>query len=162
MYNYMYIVNTGGHKMTVKKEIELKYPEVKKDVPNSQEGKVFKKLMEFTENPKKNNFSLEDLYNNLREEDLSFALKMIMKFFKEETYLMKENENLFLIDQNEPDELYSISSSVDLLKESGLNFYKQKINTYLERGRFPEPDTIISGRKFWNKRTLMKYIEENK
>lgn len=131
-----------------------------------KEKEVFQKLIKFMEDPKNNKFEINELYNSLANDDLTFALKMINQFFSQETYLISKNSTLFLdgLESDTPystSELYNISNAVKLLNESGLNFYKQKITTYLERGKFPQPDLIVSNKKFWSTDTLKKYIAEN-
>lgn len=115
---------------------------------------VFLELIWFFENPEEANFDLKWLYNELSDDWLSFALNAIELFFKEDTYLIKEDTNSVIVS----DEYLDQAGISRFLSDRGIeNFPQNKIATYILRGKFPEPDMIISGKKFWNKTTIDKF-----
>src|SRR5699024_619438 len=91
---------------------------------------------------------------------LSFALECINFFFSEDTYLLKEKKFSII---TEDSTFYNRSDFANFLLEHydkhGINFSRQMINTYLKRGRIPEPDIVIGKTKYWQKETCNQYLD---
>lgn len=118
--------------------------------------RTFLKLIWFFEKPGSNDFDLKNLYMQLKDEWLVFALDVIDFYFKEDTYLIQESTDLVLISDDYLDQ----NGASRYLESKGLNFPQGKIATYILRGKFPREDLIISGKKFWRKSTIDKYASE--
>lgn len=118
--------------------------------------RTFLKLIWFFEEPESNDFDLKNLYMQLKDEWLVFALDVIDFYFKEDTYLIQESTDSVLISDDYLDQ----NGASRYLESKGLNFPQGKIATYILRGKFPREDLIISGKKFWRKSTIDKYASE--
>jgi hypothetical protein len=124
------------------------------DELESEVEKVFLQLVWFFEEPEINDFDLKNLYLQLENEWLVFALDVINYYFKKDTYLIQENIDSVLVSDDYLDQ----SGASRYLEEIGLkNFSQSKIATYIYRGTFPKEDLLISGKKFWRTNTLDKY-----
>ena len=121
---------------------------------------TFLRLLKFVENPNEQ-FEINELYSNLNGEELKFALEVINTFFKKDTYLLAEvSEDIYL--DGDTSHLYNMSNFAKKINNEGIRFYRQKVNTYLERNKFPQPDIVVSGVKHWKEETVLKYIQELK
>lgn len=121
--------------------------------------KTFLELACFFEEPNKNSFDLSSLYNYLDNDWLEFALELITIYFREDTYLI-QNPSYSLI--KDGSEYVSLSQFAKELNSKGLNYNRQKLNLYYSRGKIPQPDLIIGGTKYWNKKTVQDYYEQEK
>lgn len=132
-----------------------KYVELDENELNKEE-KTLLKLITFFENTPENNFNLLDLYLNLSDEWLELSLKAIQTFFEKDTYLLSSNKNNHSIIAND---YLNQKDFVDFLNEKGINFSEAKMSMYVKREVMPEPDLIISNKRFWLKETCEKYLQ---
>lgn len=117
---------------------------------------TFLRLLWFFDNPEKENFNLELIYQTLSDSWLSLALESIFIFFKKDTYLLQDPKFSLV---KESDTFYNQSDFANFLNENNHeNFSRQMVHTYLKRGLFPEPDLIIGNTKYWKKETSINYL----
>lgn len=79
-------------------EIEEKQEFIKSLNTNER---TFLKLISFLENPNKNNFDLQEIYQLTDHNWIKFALDVIKLFFSKDTYLDHKPSNSFITDDNE-------------------------------------------------------------
>lgn len=122
---------------------------------------VFLQLIWFFENPEKENFSLELLYNHLSDEWLSLAIESIYTFFHNDTYLLKK-PNFSLV--NDDSIYFNQSDFAKFLNENkhlhGMNFSRQMVGIYAKRKTIPEPDLVINNINYWLKETCQNYLDQ--
>lgn len=118
---------------------------------------TFLKLAWFFENPDKENFNLETLYKTLEDEWLEFALEVIDLFFKNDTYLIKNQTTSFVTEKST---YLNQSQFADYLKEHGLTYNRSKVNTYMKRGKLPGPDLVVGSTKYWLIATCENYLHD--
>ncbi len=150
---------------TTVKAIYDRYPSVEKyehgdsvQLTNAEE--VFYQLAKFIQEPDKYSFNLALLYKNLEDEDLVFGLGVIIQFFENDTYLIKEKGAMLLKDfRRDHEKLYSQSMFATYLANHGYNFTPRKITTYYNRDKLPKPDLKIGNTPYWYESTLEKYMQ---
>lgn len=125
----------------------------------SQVEQTFLKLACFFENPEQANFNLTCLYQNLDNSWLEWALELITLYFQEDTYLIQKPSYFIIQDGSE---YVNQSHFAEYLNENGLTYTRQKIKTYLDRGKLPEADMEIDGTKYWKRSTVESYYEQEK
>ena len=135
-----------------------KYDMTKNDV---ERDRVLYALTRFFLYPDTEYFDLKTLYVCLENQDLQLALNAIQTFFSQDTYLLREDVEPMIL-QPEQNPLMNQKGFVDLLVEHGLNFDKSKLNVYKNRGLLPIPSLYISGKPYWYKSQILKYIQKNK
>jgi|SRR5690625_3258772 len=128
---------------------------------------TFLKLLRFYENPKENSFDIKILYGNLSDEWLELALRSINTFFTFDTYLIKDKkDNVNKSHEHTPfyddNNYYTQKNFVDFLNENNVSYSEAKMSTYINRGKIPKPDLLISGKRFWKKETCELFLEEFK
>ncbi|UOR11013.1 hypothetical protein [Halobacillus amylolyticus] len=116
---------------------------------------TFLKLAWFFENPEKENFNLECLYKHLENEWLEVALEVVNTFFRKDTFLIKNPTTYFV---TEKDIYLNQSQFADFLTEHDVPFTRHKLNSYLSRGVFPNPDMVAAGTKYWHQQTCEQYL----
>ena len=62
---------------------------------------TFLKLAWYFEDPSEHDFNLRDIYETLSDDWLAFALEKIMLFFRDDTYLLKEDKVSIVTDGDE-------------------------------------------------------------
>lgn len=121
---------------------------------------TFLRLLWFFENPEKENFNIELIYQSLDDGWLSLALESIFVFFKEDTYLLKDPDFSLI---KETDTFYNQSDFAVFLNEHKnvhqKNYSRQMVHTYLKRGLLPKPDLIIGNTKYWKEETSINYLK---
>lgn len=120
---------------------------------------TFIKLIWFFENPEKENFDLRSFYLYLDNDWLEFALELITEYFREDTFLISEPKYALIKDGSK---YLSSSQFASYLTENGLNYDRQKLNLYYNRGIVPKPDITIAGVKYWSKKTVESFKEHEK
>lgn len=145
-----------------------KYPKVKEKFYNNEiqlstnQEDVFYQLCLFMNEPDKYSFNISLLYQFLEDNELIFALQTISFFFRNDTYLIKEKQNLLIKDVSDDIELFNQQMFSDYLSNNGFNFSPQKVNTYKRRGIIPQGDISIGGKPYWLKETVEQYLRELK
>jgi len=117
---------------------------------------TFLKLVCFFEDPNEQNFNLESIYKTLEDDWLVFALEVIFVFFKKDTYLLKESKVEFVTENNN---YLNQSQFVDFLNNNGVKYTRQKMNTYIKRGKIPEPSLVVAGVKYWDHSVCVEYLK---
>lgn len=125
----------------------------------TQADQTFVRLAWFFENPEEENFDLTSLYKNLDNTWLEWALELITLYFKEDTYLI-QNPSISII--RDGSQYYNQSHFSDYLYECGLNYTRQKIKNYYNRGKIPQADLVIDGTTYWNQSTVEHYCQKEK
>jgi protein involved in sex pheromone biosynthesis len=118
---------------------------------------TFLKLAWFFEAPKKESFDLGSLYRHLDNDWLEFALELITEYFREDTYLIQKPSYSLIKDGSD---YLSLSQFAEELRKRGLRYDRQKLNLYFERGKVPQPELVIGGVKYWSKKTVQLYGEQ--
>jgi protein involved in sex pheromone biosynthesis len=120
---------------------------------------TFLKLAWFFEAPDKEGFDLGHLYKRLDNDWLEFALELITDYFREDTYLIKHPSYCLVKNGSE---YLSLSQFADYLSKEGLNYGRQKLNLYYDRGKVPNPDLFVGGVKYWSVSTVENFCEKEK
>lgn len=124
----------------------------------SELEKTFLQLARFFEKPNEEAFSLQLLYQHLEDEWLEFALQLIVEFFRNETYLIK-NPNFSIIRDSQ--DYYTQSDFARFLQEKGFPDYTQnKVAVYKKRGKFPKEDILIAGKPYWSRYTAEIFLRK--
>ncbi|MBT2758004.1 hypothetical protein J7E71_19215 [Mesobacillus foraminis] len=118
---------------------------------------TFLRLARFFETPGKESFDLGFLYRHLDNDWLEFALELITDFFREETYLIQKPTYSLIKDGSD---YYSLTQFAEELSKRGLRYDRQKLNLYFERGKVPQPDLVVGGVKYWSKKTVRIYGDQ--
>lgn len=118
---------------------------------------TFLKLIRFFENPNKESFDLQLLYTHLDNDWLEFALELIVEYFREDTFLIRDPSFSLIRDGSD---YFGLSKFADYLANHGLPYSRQKLNLYYSRGSVPKPDLIVGGIKYWSKETVQLYKEQ--
>ncbi len=136
----------------------VKIKKVNQDLQVTNTEDIFYQLSLFLEDPETYAFNINLIYKYLRNEDLLFALSIIVDFFQSETKLIDSSLNRF-IHQNifEKEKFYNQTMFANYLKENGHNFTPHKLRVYYVRGKLPKPDLVINGTPYWFEATVIKY-----
>ncbi|MEK6190619.1 MAG: hypothetical protein N2A99_06485 [Carnobacterium alterfunditum] len=151
-----------------------RYPAVKDKIkrpndPNlslSTEEAVFIQLVKFYENPTLHQFSLNMLYEHLKDEDLLFALESVITFFQKDTILVQDVSQTFY-DSNLLNEQIVGQKNFSLMVEEaikGMKFRPSMLYMYWKRrsDRVPRPDLIIDGTPYWKVSSVELFITNEK
>lgn len=155
-------------------KIYTRYPELKKKkqkatdpkVPLTTKEAVFIQLINFFERPSENQFSLNTLYEHLEDEELLFALEVIISFFQNDTKLVHQVHQTFY-DENFLKESFVGQQGFSTMVESAIKDIKFKpamVHVYWKRksDKVPKPDLMIEGRPYWKESTVKKFIQKKK
>lgn len=107
---------------------------------------TFLKLAWYFEAPSEHDFNLRDIYETLSDDWLAFALEKIMLFFRDDTYLLKEDKVSIVTDG---DAYYNQTQFANYLNDNGEKFDRAKMSMYVKRGVIPEASLTVSGTKYW-------------
>jgi len=118
---------------------------------------TFLKLVWFFEKPDQESFDIRLLYIHLENDWLEFALELITEYFREETFLIQNPTYILIKDDSE---YFSLTQFADYLADQGLRYDRQKLNLYYGRGLVPDPDLVIGGTKYWSKKTIQHYKDQ--
>ncbi|KON83487.1 hypothetical protein AF332_27395 [Sporosarcina globispora] len=119
--------------------------------------KTFLGLACFFEEPEKISFDLGYLYRSLDNDWLEFALELMTEYFREDTYLIQKPSYSLIKDGSD---YFSLTQFAEELSNRGLRYDRQKLNLYFERGKVPQPDLVIGGVKYWSKKTVQLYGDQ--
>lgn len=143
-----------------------KHPKVKermegKNTPLTNTEDVFYQLALFIKEPDTYSFNISLLYKYLEGEDLIFALKNILTFFQNDTFLLGKDNNVF----NDPDVLekqtmYNQKMFANYLIEKGLTYSVGKLNVLYNRGKVPKGDLLIDNTPYWYEQTVKLFANE--
>jgi hypothetical protein len=122
---------------------------------------TFLRLAWFFEEPESESFDLRMLHQNLDNDWLEFALELVTRYFREDTFLIQK-PSYTLIKEDDGSNFFSLSQFADYLKREGLRYDRQKLNVYYKRGKVPEPDVVIGGVRYWSKSSVVLYGEKEK
>lgn len=122
----------------------------------AKEEYVFLKMIKFF-NETEESFDVALLKENLERDWLAFALDVLNTYFKEDTYLMPEDQSMTIY---EHDPLLNQTAFAQFLSDNGLNFDRRKFSTYRGRGLMPYPDVTIAGIPYWKTSTAKDYLND--
>lgn len=148
-----------------KKSVELllsNYPYLEKmDITknNSERDEVLYSLLQFFLSPDNEHFDLQQLYLHLDNEDLLLALQSIQLFYSKDTYLLRKDIEPMIL-QPEDNPLMNQKDFVEVLVENGIDFDRRKLNVYYNRGQLPSPALYISGKPYWYKSQILRYVRK--
>ncbi|MEK5081068.1 hypothetical protein MKX73_19265 [Solibacillus sp. FSL W7-1436] len=147
-----------------------RFPNVEKKIKNLEEVVfsnkefVFYQLALFINDPKEYQFSLNTLYQYLTDEDLLFALNIIVEYFQKETDLMRSIEKSIYNDNLLKNEtLITQTMFAKIIEEkTGKPFKQGNINVYFKRGKkIPGADLIINKTPYWKESTVMEFLKKS-
>lgn len=148
-----------------------RYPSVKEKLdggvnPSTNVEEVFYQMALFISDPEKYSFNINLLYKYLENEDLTFALQTIITFFQKDTYLIQNNQNLFInAEELKNTKLYNQTMFAKYLTNNGVNYSVNKFSTYYKRSiegknkKIPKPDLLINGTPYWYENTVQIFLE---
>ena len=142
-------------KLLVHENIELAADALKSLDPVQR---TFLKLGCFFENPDHEHFDLNTLYQHLEDDWLEWALELITRYFREDTFLIKK-PSFSIVKENDSNYLNQ-SQFANFLTENGLKYDRAKVKNYYDRGLIPAADLIVSGSKYWLKSTVQQYCQQ--
>ncbi|MGM0867468.1 MAG: hypothetical protein ACQEWF_22665 [Bacillota bacterium] len=120
---------------------------------------TFLQLAWFFEDPEHEHFDLSLLYRHLDNDWLEFALELVTEYFREDTYLI-QNPSYSLI--KEGSDFLSMSQFAHYLREQGLRYDRHKLHLYYGRGKVPQADLVVGGIRYWSKKTVERFGEQEK
>ena len=127
---------------------------------------VFMNLVKFFENPNQFQISLNIIHEHLKDEELLFALEVLVLFFQKDSLLLKDVGQTFYSSELLKEQLVSATGFASMvqgeIKESKIR--ANTIHTYWQRRskRLPRPDLIIEGVPYWKVETVNGFIEKEK
>ncbi len=151
-----------------------RYPNVKEKTKNpnnpqtiltTQEA-VFYQLVQFFNQPDAFQFSLNMIYEHLRDEDLLFAIECVISFFQKDTKYVKEVSQTYYDTNLIREKIVGQKGFSRMVEESidGIKFKPSMVHVYWHRetGRIPNADLIIDGTPYWMEKTVESFIEKEK
>ncbi|MCM3227538.1 hypothetical protein [Terribacillus saccharophilus] len=157
--------------ISVNKVIE-RYPNIKPklDDPHNlevvltnQEG-LFYQLVRFFQDPSSVQFNLNSIYDYLQNEEIIFALEVIIDFFQRDTNLTRKvDKNFYNMHEVTKNPLYKQTTFVEKMDElvEGHKLSKPALHTLYRRGsdKIPNPILIIGGTPYWDEPTVVRYAK---
>lgn len=132
---------------------------------NSQET-VFLNLAYFFKNQKDYQITVNMLLEHLKDQELLFALELLVMFFQKDTTLIKEVNQSFYSSSLLKDQLVSATGFAKMVASEieGSKVRPTTIHTYWHRRskKIPRPDLIIEDVPYWKVEAVSKYIEKEK
>lgn len=160
--------------MDVVTKIYERFPNVKLKSKNMKDPNislttqesVFFQLTLFFKNPELHQFSINMIYEHLRNDDLLFSIQMMIEFFQKETNLTKDVEQSFYSDNLLKSQIVGQQRFSQMVEKAipGMKFRASMINVYWNRGsdRIPRPDLIMDGTPYWLVETINTFIKKEK
>lgn len=155
-------------------KIYSRYPIIKKKIENlndpsisftTQEA-VFFQLVRFFENPQLHQFSLNMIYEHLKDDDLLFSIEMIILYFQKDTSLVQDVSQSFYNESLLSQQIVGQKGFSDMVEKviKGGKYPPSWINVYWKRGsdRIPRPSLIISGTPYWTVEDVESFIKKEK
>jgi hypothetical protein len=100
------------------------------------------------------------LYQHLDGDWLEFALELITRYFREETYLIQKPSYSLIKDGSD---FLNLTEFARYLTDQGVPYDRQKLNLYYERGKVPKADLLLgSGKKYWHLSTVQAFCKKEK
>ncbi|CAI6330877.1 hypothetical protein [Bacillus subtilis] len=156
------------------KKIYERYPKIEEKHKNPNDPQliltnqeaVFYQLAEFFKKPDEVQFSLNMIYNYLKNDELLFAIQVMIEFFQKDTSLTQDIEQSFYDTQLSRENILGQKSFAELVQKSmpGVKFKPSMVHVYWKRktGRIPNADLIIDGTPYWKETTVKSFIEKEK
>ncbi|QII26931.1 hypothetical protein G3M81_22845 [Bacillus paralicheniformis] len=160
--------------MNAIKKIYERFPKIEKKVENPNDPQisltnqeaVFYQLAQFFMKPETFQFSLNMIYDYLRDESLLFAIEVIIEFFQKDTTLVKDVEQTYYDSALLKEKIVGQKEFARMVEEGieGVKFKPSMVHIYWHRqsGRIPNSDLIIDGTPYWKKGTVESFIEKEK
>lgn len=152
-----------------------RYPNVqtKSNEPNNpqiiltNQEAVFYQLVQFFNQPETFQFSLNMIHDHLRDEDLLFAIEVIIEFFQKDTKHVKRVSQTFYDQHLLREQILGQKGFSERVEEKieGIKFKPSMVNIYWNRpnsGRIPNADLIIDGTPYWKEETVDSFIEKER
>jgi hypothetical protein len=122
--------------------------------------RTFLQLAMYFEDPGKSHFDLGLLYQHLDNDWLEFALELITRYFREETFLIQKTSYNLIKDGSD---FLNLTEFARYLTNQGVPYDRQKLNLYYERGKVPKADLFLgNGKKYWHLSTVQDFCEQEK
>lgn len=127
---------------------------------------VFLNLVTFFKNPNKFQMSLNTIHEYLKDDELIFALEVLVLFFQKDTVLLKDVEQTFYSSSLLKESFVSGTGFASMVASEieGTKIRPNTIHTYWQRRskRLPRPDLIIEGVPYWKVETVNGFIAAEK
>lgn len=121
--------------------------------------RTFWKFAKFCEDPTNSHFDFQEAVQYIDKSFIPFFLECVHSFFSFDTYLLDNNSFQF-IDKSER-LLNQSDFSKFLLKYKnfhGINFNRQTISVYYNRGALPNADFVLNDIPYWYESSCQKYL----
>ena len=149
------------------------YPKVKEKVNEptklltlSNEEFVFFQMVLFFKDPKSIHFSLNMIYEYLRDEKLLLAIQILIEFFQKDTNFVKNVAQSYYTQELNNERLVGQKKFSEMVQEAlpDVKFAPSMVHTYWKRdnGKVPNADLIIDSTPYWTEKTVNKFIEVKK
>jgi hypothetical protein len=169
----MYTKYTGGDDMKhTTKKIQDVFPDLEQRLLGKEDvneealnamnpvKRTFLQLGWFFEHPGEGHFNLALMYQHLDGDWLEFALELITRYFRDETYLIQKPSYSLIKDGSD---YLNLTEFARYLTDHGVSYDRQKLNLYYERGKVPKADLFLgSGTKYWHLSTVQAFCEKEK
>lgn len=151
-----------------------KFPAVQKKVerPNdptvtlTNQEAVFYQMVQFFQNSKSIQFSLNMLYEHLKDEELLFALQVVVTFFQKDTTLVKDVSQNFYDLHLLREPIVGQKRFSGMVEENveGMKFRPSMLHMYWQRRseKIPRADLIIDGTPYWKVSAVEDFIDKEK
>ena len=132
---------------------------------NTQEA-VFYQLLRFFQEPHTNQFSVNMIYEHLLDEDLLFAIELMVTYFQKDTTLVKNVSQNFYELNLLREQIVNQSKFSSMVESSikGMKFRPSMVYMYWQRrsDKIPRPDLIIEGTPYWKESAVEDFIAKEK
>lgn len=158
--------------MSIKKIYE-RFPHIQNKIETNDhqivltnQDMVFYQMVQFFKAPKQIPFNLNMIYDHLRDQELLFAIEVIILFFQQDTTLVWAVDQTYYDQHLLRDQFVGQYKFSKMVEESieGMKFKPSMIHTYWRRktDRIPNADLIIDGTPYWKRSTVACFIEKEK
>lgn len=132
---------------------------------NTQEA-VYFQLLRFFQDPNTNQFSVNMIYEHLQDEDLLFAIELLITYFQRDTTLVTNVSQNFYELHLLKEQIVNQSKFSSMVESSikGMKFRPSMVYMYYQRrsDKIPRPDLIIDGTPYWKESAVEEFIAKEK
>lgn len=127
---------------------------------------VFYQLLRFFQDPANNQFSINMIYEHLQDEDLLFAVELLVVYFQKDTTLVKNVSQNFYEMNLLKEQIINQSKFSSMVESAikGMKFRPSMVYMYWQRrsDKIPRPDLIIEGTPYWKVSAIEDFIKKEK